>query len=251
MTNWTQAAGVLHSALGLETPAVAINFADSLPESVRPWGSMVPAGCRFWQEGTRSVFATSSADHGNCAIGIYTHNLEPTPAMQTDLQDALNVFQELGYVTSRDIPLIPVVKTRSRYLIYAPLAEAPILPDVVLLFVKANQLLILSEATQQVEQALPPALGRPACAVIPQVMNSGRAALSLGCCGARAYLDSFSKDIAVFALPGATLDWYVDKIKILADANNTLQKFHEIRREQIESGMSPTIKESLMALQQQ
>ena len=250
MTNWAQAAVALDTALGLGTPPVAVNFVDSVPESVRPWSSMVPAGCRFWQEGAQSVFATSSSDHGNCAVGIYTHNLEPTPAMQTDLHDALNVFQELGYVTSHDIPLIPVVKNRSKYIIYAPLAEVPAAPDVVLLFVKANQLLILSEATQQVELEMPPALGRPACAVIAQVMNSGRAALSLGCCGARAYLDSFSKDIAVFALPGPRLDQYVDKIKVLANANNTLQKFHEIRREQIESGMRPTIKESLTAFQQ-
>ena len=35
-----------------------------------------------------------------------------------------------------------------------------------------------------------PAMGRPACAVVPQAINSGQAALSLGCCGARAYLDS-------------------------------------------------------------
>ena len=62
-------------------------------------------------------------------------------------------------------------------------------PDMVLLFVNANQTLILSEATQQVENQNAPAMGRPACAIVPQVMNTGRAALSLGCCGARAYLD--------------------------------------------------------------
>lgn len=56
--------------------------------------------------------------------------------------------------------------------------------------VNANQTLILSEATQQVEKQNPPAMGRPACAVVAQVMNTGRAALSSGCCGARAYLDN-------------------------------------------------------------
>ena len=77
-----------------------------------------------------------------------------------------------------------------------------------LLFVNANQTLILSEATQQVENQNAPAMGRPACAIVPQVMNTGRAALSLGCCGARAYLDVLTDDVAVFAIPGAKLEAY-------------------------------------------
>ena len=79
-------------------------------------------------------------------------------------------------------------------------------PDVVLLFGKAGQMLILSEASQQVEGGLPPAMGRPACAIVPQALNTGRAALSLGCCGARAYLDVLTDEVALWAIPGAKLD---------------------------------------------
>jgi hypothetical protein len=39
-----------------------------------------------------------------------------------------------------------------------------------------------------VEGGSPPAMGRLACAIMPQVGNTGRSALSLGCCGAGAYL---------------------------------------------------------------
>ena len=136
-----------------------------------------------------TAFATSASDHNLCAIGVYTHNLQPSPAQQTDLMDALKVFGELDYVRPEDLASIPVLASQPRYVIYAPLAESPLPPDVVLLFVNANQTLILSEATQQVENQNAPAMGRPACAIVPQVMNTGRAALSLGCCGARAYLD--------------------------------------------------------------
>ena len=93
--------------------------------------------------------------------------------------------------------------SKPRYVIYGPLAQIPIDPDVVLLFVRADQTLILSEASQQLENGLPPAMGRPACAIIPQARNTGRSALSLGCCGARAYLDVLSGDVALYAIPGS------------------------------------------------
>jgi uncharacterized protein (DUF169 family) len=165
------------------------------------------------------------------------------------LADALKVFADLGYVRPEDLAMIPVLQSRPRYVIYGPLAETPLPPDIVILFVNANQSLILSEATQQVENRMPPAMGRPACAVVPEVMNSGRAALSLGCCGARAYLDILTDGVAVFAIPGAKLDLYTQRIAALAQANGVLSKFHDTRRLDIQAGRTPTIRESLNAFQ--
>ncbi len=78
--------------------------------------------------------------------------------------DALKVFGELDYVRPEDLAQIPVLASQPGYVVYAPLAASPLPPDVVLLFVNANQTLILSEATQQVENQNAPAMGRPACA---------------------------------------------------------------------------------------
>lgn len=238
----------LTNCLELAQPPVAVCFADSVPASVSPYQGKAPAGCRFWQDAATSIFATSAADHALCAIGIYTHNLGLAPAQGTDLVDALEVFSELGYVRPEDIPLIPVLAAQPKHVIYAPLAQSPLDPDVVLLVVDAGQTLILSEAVQQVEGQNVPAMGRPACAVIPQVMNTGRAALSLGCCGARAYLDILTSDVALFALPGAKLSAYVERITALAQANSVLAKFHQLRRRDVAAGAAPTIKESLAAL---
>jgi hypothetical protein len=182
-----------------------------------------------------------------CAIGVYTHNLQPSPAQQTDLQDTLKVLADLGYVREQDLALIPVLQAQSKYVVYSPLAQTPLPPDVVMLFVNASQSLILTEATQQVEDQIPPAMGRPACAVVPQVMNTGRAALSLGCCGARAYLDILDDGVALFAIPGAKLAAYTQRIEALANANAMLSKFHQLRRHDIEAGQTPTIRESLTA----
>ena len=162
--------------------------------------------------------------------------------------DALKVFGDLGYVRPEDLPQIPVLQSQPDYVVYGPLAQAEEVPDIVMLFVNSNQTLILSEAAQQVENQVAPAMGRPACAVVPQVMNTGRAALSLGCCGARAYLDVLSDDVAIFAIPGAKLAAYAERIETLSKANAVLLQFHQMRRRSVEAGQNPTVKESLAAM---
>ena len=244
----SQLAAILSASLDLQQPPVAISFTDAIPAGVKSHPGRAPAGCRFWQDGAATAFATTASDHNLCAIGVYTHNLQSSPAQQTDLMDALKVFGELDYVRPEDLAMIPVLASQPAYVVYAPLAQTPLAPDVVLLFVNANQTLILSEATQQVENQNAPAMGRPACAIVPQVMNTGRAALSLGCCGARAYLDVLTDDVAVFAIPGARLEVYVSRIEALAKANGILAAFHQLRRKNIAAGGTPTIKDSLAAL---
>ncbi|AXC09774.1 hypothetical protein ACPOL_0395 [Acidisarcina polymorpha] len=238
----------LAAALELRQPPVALGFSRFIPSGMSEHTGRVPAGCRFWEDAADAAFATSAADHSLCAIGVYTHRLQESPAQQSDLMDALKVFGELGYVTAQDLATIPVLESQHEYVLYSPLSRAPFVPDVVLLFVLANQSLILSEATQQVENQNPPAMGRPACAVVPQVMNTGRAALSLGCCGARAYLDVLTDDIALFAIPGAKLEAYVERIETLANANKVLTAFHQLRRRDVENGRAPTVQESLLEM---
>ena len=238
----------LVASLNLQQPPVAICFTESLPAGLGAHAGRVAAGCRFWQDAATTAFATSAIDHSLCSIGVYTHNLAFSPEATADLHEALKVFAELDYVRAEDVAAIPVLRTQPAYVAYAPLDRTPLPPDVVLLFVDARQTLILSEAVQQVENGAPPAMGRPACAVVPQVMNTGRAALSLGCCGARAYLDVLTDDVGIFAIPGEKLEAYVQRVEVLAGANSILAKFHGLRRAEVASGRTPSVKDSLAAL---
>jgi uncharacterized protein (DUF169 family) len=246
--SYSQLANRLSTSLKLRQAPVAVSFSDSVPAGMRAHEGRVPAGCRFWQDATRGAFVTSSADHDLCAIGIHTHNLQSSPALQTDLMDAFKVFADLSYVRPQDVAAIPVLKSQPAVVIYSPLTSCTATPGVVVLFVDASQTLLLSEATQQVESRNPPAMGRPACAVIPQVANTGGAALSLGCCGARAYLDVLTDDVAIFAIPGVKIEAYVQRIETLANANAVLAKFHHVRRRDVEAGQTPSVKESLAAM---
>ena len=246
MNNFSKMAQVLTDALKLKTSPVAVCIMDEAPNDVPAHGGAVAAGCMFWEEGSQKAFNTTGKDHENCTVGMYTHHMPiTTKTQEANLNDSLKVFGDLGYVRPEDLPLVPVLNREAKNVVYSPLGSAPATPDVVLLFVNFAQGLIVSEAAQQVEGSIAPALGRPACAVVPQAANTKLAALSLGCCGARAYLNVMTDDIALWAIPGDKLQAYVDRVEVLAKANVILTQFHGMRKQDIASGKNPTIQESL------
>jgi uncharacterized protein (DUF169 family) len=249
MMNYQKLANDLMTCLELSLPPIAVSFCDVVPASVGSFDGVVPAGCVFWQEAATRTFATSTKDHELCAIGIHTHNMsQPSVAHPAELQEALQAMRGLNYVRQEEVAAIPVLQRAVKHVIYGPLADFPVAPEVVLLFAHSQQGLIISEAAARVDKGMPPAMGRPACAIIPQVLNHGTAALSLGCCGARAYIDALTDSVALWAFPAHKLEQYCEQIRLLANANKTLTAFHQHRREDVESGKRPTVRQSLQRL---
>jgi uncharacterized protein (DUF169 family) len=246
MSDYQRQAKDLMTSLELPLPPIAISFSDVAPANVPPYDGVVPAGCVFWQEAATRTFVTAAKDHELCAIGVHTHHISgASGSQQAELQEALKAMSGLDYVRQEEVAAIPVVQREVNHVIYGPLADFPLDPEVVLLFAQARQGLILSEAVARVDKGMPLAMGRPACAVVPQVLNGGSAALSLGCCGARAYIDSLTDSVAMWAFPGSKLEQYCKEIIVLARANKTLTTFHARRREDVESGRRPTVRQSL------
>ena len=252
MPDYAALAQTLRDSLHLTHPPIAICISETVPAGVDEPQEAVPAGCVFWQEGTRGALATSTSDHELCAIGVHTHHLAaPSETLETELKTALQVMGELDYVRESEVAALPVIQRDVKHVIYAPLAETPLSPDVVMLFAHSQQGLVIAEAVQRVDDGVPPAMGRPACAVVPQAINAKRAALSLGCCGARAYLDALSDDVGLWALPGDKIERYCSEIARFAESNEVLAAFHRLRRLDVTAGQKPTVGESLERLQAQ
>ncbi len=250
MKSYAAVAGALQESLNLALPPIAVCISDEVPEGVPEYDGRAPAGCLFWQEAAKGPFTTRTMHHELCAIGVHTHHMANPPASyQVELGDVLKTMAGMEYVREQDVMEIPVLENETRYVIYAPLGKTPLEPTVVLLFAHSTQSLIITEAVQQVEPAVPPAMGRPACAVVPHAVRTGGAALSLGCCGARAYLDALTDDVAIWALPGNKVNQYAARIDILARANAVLGEFHSLRRRDVEAGLEPTVAESLARLE--
>ena len=188
MTFYSALNDKLMSALALKFSPVAIGFTDERIAAHSSPSKAVAAGCQFWELGAVEAMVTSAQDHRNCSIGLYTHNLADAPAtQQSELEQTLAAMSGLDYVRAAEVAGIPARQSKSKFVCYTPLAQSTRKPDVVLLFANARQGLTITEAITRVDGAHPLSLGRPACALIPQVINHGKAAASLGCCGARVY----------------------------------------------------------------
>lgn len=246
MSGYGSEANRLTTSLNLSLAPIAIAFGDVVPDSVPTFEGVVAAGCSFWEAAATRTFATAASDHALCSIGIHTHNMSEAPASQpAELRSTLQAMVGLDYVRDEEVADIPVLQREVKHAVYGPLAGFPVEPDLVMIFAHAQQGLILSEAAQRVDGGIPPAMGRPACAVVPQALNQDSVAMSLGCCGARAYLDELTDSVALWALPGSKLSQYCEQIEVLASGNKTLTAFHERRKKDVEAGERPAVQESL------
>ena len=113
MPDYPAIARTLTDALKLRQPpiAVCLRAGNTVPTGM-PAAPRAAAGCVFWEKAAHGGFVTSAADHANCAIGTFTHNMETTQPHEVDRRDALRVFADLGYVRAEDIPAIPVLAAR-------------------------------------------------------------------------------------------------------------------------------------------
>src|SRR5207247_428312 len=79
-------------------------------------------------------------------------------------------------------------------------------PDVVLVRGTARQIMLVAEAARAAGIGHDgPALGRPACSMIPEAMRAARGNTSLGCIGNRVYT-GLGDDELYFTVPGGRLD---------------------------------------------
>jgi uncharacterized protein (DUF169 family) len=201
---------------------IAIGFFDELPEGLEPWDSgAVPAGCAFWREAMDGrTFYTVPADHQNCAVGSWTHNI---PIPPDALNSTVGFMVASGYIQMSEVPMIPVLPRSPRYVAYGPAEEGRFRADVVVIAAKPAAMMLLYEAALRcwAGNMLTPALGRPGCAVLPMSINSGAAALSFGCKGNRTFTGLPDEEMYL-AIPGTKWDAVVETLQGIADANATM-----------------------------
>ena len=117
---------------------------------------------------------------------------------------------ELKYIKQEEVPLIPHRTEPMRFAVYAPLAAAAFVPDVVIFRGNARQIMLMSEATRAAGIAEAGAvMGRPACAMIPQSVTAQASVTSVGCIGNRVYTglrdDELSGVVPVVYVAGGQL----------------------------------------------
>jgi len=225
MTDFRAIEQKLTSALRLTRRPVAIAFRDTTPPGVPLFKGVQPSGCSFWQlAADGQVFATAPADHHNCPIGAYTHNIPLPKEREQELPQTLGLMAEIGYIRMEEVGGIPRLPTTPAATIYAPLGETPLEPDAVLVVGRPGALMLLQEAALRAGSSLQPLFGRPTCMAIPAAL-AGPVVSSLGCIGNRIYT-ALSDDELYTVIPGGSVQGVANELATIAGANQALTEYH-------------------------
>jgi uncharacterized protein (DUF169 family) len=230
MTAWGEVERTLMEGLQLARRPVAVAFRGSPPAGVDRFGGVEPSGCSFWRLAAAGrVFYTVRVDHHNCPIGGYTHSIPLPDDRATELEQVLGMMTELGYVRTEEVADIPRLPTTPVAVVYAPLGDTPVDPDVVLFAGAPGRVMLLLEAAGRAGVATQPGLlGRPTCMALPATLPGG-VVVSAGCIGSRVYTDLGDDELYV-VVAGRELPRVVAELATIISANEALAEYYRGRR---------------------
>lgn len=230
MSDWQTLDQRLREALGLSVPPIAITFRAKGQEAVAPAFARempaptadgrtgrVAAGCVFWVEGADATFSTVAADHGNCSVGSVTHGFKTLEEVAGNADVA--ALLDCDWVTMEVVPQIPVVTQQPETVVYGPLADTPIDPDVVLLRVTGRQLMVLHDAMPGLRIE-----GKPQCHIVAIAKEQGEAAASVGCQLSRVRMGMPNAETTC-AIPATQLSDVVEQVETAATADRAVAAY--------------------------
>jgi uncharacterized protein (DUF169 family) len=230
MTNdWAALASSLTDSLHLGAPPIAITFAAEAPDGVPSFDEpmaaptddgrtgRVPAGCVFWMKGAERTFATVAEDHGNCSVGSVTHGFKTLDEVAGNSDVA--ALLDSGWVTMDVVPSIPVVTERPGAVLYGPLADTPVDPDVVLLRVNGKQLMTVADAWPGLRIE-----GKPQCHIVAIAKEQGEPAASVGCALSRVRTGMNVAEMTM-AIPGPRLAEFVGSLQQTAAVDGVVARY--------------------------
>jgi uncharacterized protein (DUF169 family) len=225
MANWKELEKQFTARLSLTRRPVAISFLDAEPAVISKFSGTEPAGCSFWRlAADGQSFYTVPADHYNCAVGAYTHNIQLPPDRVQETETTLGLMFSLGYVRPEEIPGIPRLPKEPAAIVFAPLADTTVAPGVVLFTVRNSSAMLLNEASTRAGANSPlPLLGRPSCMALPAALAFGTVT-SLGCIGNRVYTGLGADELYV-VVPGVQLEAVSDALEVITSANVALEQY--------------------------
>ena len=175
--------------LGLERHPVAVKFQKTPPGGVPHFIGTEPSGCSFWRLAQAGGRSTRSPVTITTAIGSYTHNIPLPQERAEELDQTLSFMTGIGYIKMEEIPQIPRLPQTPGVVLYAPLGDTPVDPDVVLFAGRPGRIVLLQEAALRAGLGTQvPLLGRPTCMALPAALAQG-VVVSTGCIRNRVYTD--------------------------------------------------------------
>ncbi len=136
----------LTAKLELDSPPIALAFVTAPPAGVESFEDEVPSACSFWIRAQSGVFYSPAEKHFNCPIGAMTMGFEMPPAVQEQLGGLVEKMCTCEYIGADEPAQIPSVKGEKSGIVYGPLQDFPLAPDLVLMWLSPRQAMFDSEA---------------------------------------------------------------------------------------------------------
>jgi uncharacterized protein (DUF169 family) len=225
----------LAEAIGFQRRPVAIAFHECAPASVPRYSGIEPSGCSFWRLAAEGrTFYTVQSDHYNCPIGSFTHSIPLPPERASELDQTLSFMTEVGYIKMEEVPRFQRLARSPTAVIYSPLGDAPVAPDVVIFSGRPGRVMLLQEAALRAGIRVQlPLFGRPTCEALAASVADGVVASS-GCVGNRVYT-GIGDDELYIAIPGRDLPRIAEEAETIVAANAKLFAYHRGRRASLAS----------------
>ena len=230
MSDWRNLERRFTEKLSLTRRPVGVAFLDHEPSDIPAFRQTEPAGCGFWRRAAQGeAFYTVPADHYNCPIGSYTHNISLPEERSHELMDMLNLMFSSGYLRPEEVPGVFKLQSAPRAIAYAPLADSKRDPSVVLFVCRPKTAMLLNEAAARAGAgASLPLLGRPTCMALPAAMTKGTTT-TVGCIGNRVYTGLGDDELYV-VVPGTHLAQVADALDTVVTANEKFADYAQSRQ---------------------
>ena len=223
------------SAFGLDIPPIAMAFVDNQPQGVETMEEEVPSFCTFWRMAEKKSFYAPANKHFNCPIGAMVLGFEMPKEVQDQLGGLVKKMCECSYLSEDEPANIPTITEKKAGMVYGPLKDFPVAPQLILMWLKPSQAMIYNEVlgcckwSGSMDSM---ALGRPACAVIPTTLNKSPFGMSLGCTGMRTFTE-VSDDHILATLNCAEIDSFLTSLQTTLSANKEMKEFYTDHKNKI------------------
>ena len=228
-TPYVSLSQTLTTLLGLDRPPVALAPVDLVPKGIPVFEGVSPSSCGFWRQAEKELFAAQAADHMNCPIGAMVMGFELTAEAKEGLNRGLTMMCEVGYVKPEEAEQIPSLSKKGKAMLYGPLSNFPLAPEVVVIWLQPSQAMLLREATGDAEwksDVSSKIFGRPACAALAVASQGTAVSLSFGCSGMRTFT-GVEPAYMLAALSGRLLERLEPALIRTHKANCAMQAFYD------------------------
>ena len=221
-------AKALTDSLSLDPVPVALTIVDGAPEGVAVATRAVPSSCALWREAEKGVFYAGGTEHFNCAVGSMVMGFDLPENVQQELGGLVQSMCDAQYLQIEEVAKIPSIQKKGAGVVYGPLADFPLDPDLVLMWLTPAQAMIYNEATGNASWTSSPATvsGRPGCTALPLALSSGEPGMAFGCIGMRTFTE-IPDDRVLAVLPGGKVAEFVEALQATVTANAGMKAFYE------------------------